>query len=204
MKKLIGIYLALVLAAGMGSFSAVNAVDVDYTGSGTASSPDTDSSTAIGVTAKYEADSTVKDTYYVEVNYSSLTFQYTVGGAIKWNPYSLKNDNETFYDFTSPPQKVTVTNKSNIAVDVTIEASTSESEDENVEVSVNPAKFSLESAANDAYIGNPNLAPLKQFSVSVRQKTGDNVHPPLSGTSGQEKKVGTVTVTIAKQVSPQE
>lgn len=80
-----------------------------------------DSSKEIDVTAKYQSSATTPTVYSVDIKWDNMTFTYNETGTKTWNAnnhsYSIENA-QGAWDKTSAT--ITVTNHSNVSVDVTV------------------------------------------------------------------------------------
>ena len=114
MKKILAIALALTMIVGMSIVPAFAAA---------ANTGDT----AINVTANYVKSDAVNSSevvYSIDVSYDAMTFTYTeAANSLKWNPETLDFDIEVPNTTGSWGEKtsanITVTNKSNAALEIT-------------------------------------------------------------------------------------
>lgn len=115
MKKLIAAILALVMVMSL-SVTAFAAETVGQTGSQTVGQ---NGSQNISVTAKYSDTVTTPDVYSVDITWDSMTFTYSEAGTRDWNPATHTYTENITAGWDKERAEVTVTNHSNVDVDVT-------------------------------------------------------------------------------------
>ena len=106
MKKLIATTLALttVLCTGMPVLAAET---VGQNGS-----------QDIDVTAKYSDSTTTPDAYSIDIAWEDMTFTYSMAGTMEWDPATHTYEENITAGWDKESADVTVTNHSNVAVDV--------------------------------------------------------------------------------------
>ena len=107
MRKLIAMILALVMVLSM-STVAFAAETVGQNGSQN-----------IDVTAKYSDAVTTPDVYSVDITWDSMVFTYSEAGTMDWDPATHTYTENITAGWDKESADVTVTNHSNVAVDVT-------------------------------------------------------------------------------------
>lgn len=105
-KKILAVVLALALAMGL---STAVLADNTHTEPGTET---------IGVNGSYGGDSTAADVYSVDVKWGAMTFTYTTTGEKTWNPATHTYSPSDTDKWEAEGDTVTVTNHSNVAVDI--------------------------------------------------------------------------------------
>lgn len=174
MRKLLSI-LALVLTVALCASFSVAAADTDI------DTLDELGSVSKDVSVVYQPKVPDTDTivYSVDVTWNDVSFAYDAGNT-KWNPdahqYNAPGDDATW---TDDEGKVTVTNHSNAAVNVTVSFATANNGTANVAVA-NPS-FTLESAVDKA---------TTEADSEVATLTAE-------GAPTSSAKIGTITVAIA-------
>ena len=113
MKKLIAAILSLVLVLSMSATA--------FATEGAANGNEAGDSQSIDVTAKTENAITTETHYSVDITWESMTFTYTEEGTKTWDPatHTYTTNSQGGWDKTEA--KVTVTNHSNVEVNVTLE-----------------------------------------------------------------------------------
>ncbi len=107
MKKMIAAILAVAMVLGVHSTS--------YAGQNLGQNE----SQSIDVTAKYSDDITTPDVYSVEIVWDNMTFSYSEAGTMDWNPETHTYTENVTAGWDKTSADVTVTNHSNVDVDVT-------------------------------------------------------------------------------------
>ncbi len=73
----------------------------------------------IDVIAKYSDTVTTPDVYSVDIEWEDMTFTYSEAGTMDWNPSTHAYTENVISGWDKESAEVTVTNHSNVAVDVT-------------------------------------------------------------------------------------
>ena len=137
------------------------------------------------VKATYVAGGTSAIVYDVDVSFGNMEFTYTAASQGTWDPetHSYKDIDEAAWTFGENQNKITVTNHSNVAIKATF---TYTGEVETVYGTfTNDGVLALATAVGTARDAAP--------SDSVALTLGGSLTADTAG------KVGTVTITIAKQ-----
>lgn len=177
MKKLISILLVLTMVVLMVPVASIAAYAAGSTTLPDAASED--------ITATYVAGATATPIYAIEISWGSLAFTYTAAGQGTWDPDNLTytGTSEAAWTCAEGANKVTVTNKSNVAVVATITDAVDSTNGLNVSFSWDDESLELESA-----VGKPaNELPTATAALTV---TGAIAATDTAVT------IGTVTVTI--------
>lgn len=177
MKKLISILLVLTMVVLMVPVASIAAYAAGSTTPPAPSSQD--------ITATYVAGETSTPIYAIEISWGSLAFTYTAAGQGTWNPDSLTytGTSEAAWTCAEGANKVTVTNKSNVAVVATITDAVDSTNGLNVSFSWDKETLALDSAAS---------ADENKVTSGVATLT---VSGSIEATE-QAVTIGTVTVTI--------
>ena len=183
--KLVSLFLALTMLAGMGSV---------YTAADDSSSRivGTTGSASIGVSGVYEAADEPATVYCVKIEWEDMTFSYTLdaGGNRVWNPQTHSYLNYSSYEWKGDQTKqVTVTNCSNKSVNVNAELKEA-SDTHNIKCTVQPAKF------ENIPVGDPDTEVeenAKIFNVSVME----NKEGLPDFDAPNNFNVGTLTLTVS-------
>ncbi len=122
----------------------------------------------------------------IEVEWTDMTFTYTVGGRV-WDAENNKYVSDAASWSNDGKASITVTNRSNIAIDVDV-VYTSEENSIGVSASVKGGDFTLPSAEGKT-VGDASLVSVATLELS------DDV--PAVTESVEAVKIGTVTVTVA-------
>ena len=162
MKKIITLLMALAMVMSL----SVTAFASDLGGSK-------------DVTAKYEQNESEQPIYNVDLNWGDLTFTYTETTTKVWNPETHTYDTTT----TGSWDKITVTNHSNVSVDVAM--SVTPVDGTGVDVSLTGGNATL--AAGE--VGNVDGAASVTGTITVSGK-------PNSTVTEDGIKVASITVTI--------
>lgn len=107
MKKMITTVLALVMVMSPG----VNAFAAETVGQ--------NGSRDIEVTARYSDTVTTPDVYSVDIEWDNMTFTYSEAGTMEWDPATHTYEENVTAGWDKKSAAVTVTNHSNVAVNVT-------------------------------------------------------------------------------------
>lgn len=140
----------------------------------------------IGVNGSYGGDSTAEDTYSVDVEWGAMTFTYTTTGEKTWDPETHTYSPNDTDKWVAEGDTVTVTNHSNVAVNVAF------------------AFAKDESTYKGEYTGSMTVAE-KQLAAGVENKPheADKVESKLELTGTLNRVVdtstqlGTITVTVS-------
>lgn len=176
MKKLFAAILALSLTAGMSITAAAAGGSESGVGAGEGRS--------IDVTAVYSGESGEAAVYSVDIVWDDMNFVYYAAGSKEWNP-----DDHTYTDVVTGGWKtttadVTVTNHSNISVDVTLTYHPIGS------YGIGGA-LSVTGETLDAGVVN-------QYDDADSLTSTLTISGTPTGIDANGVKVGTITVTIAK------
>ena len=182
MKKFFAIILtlAMVMAMSTTAFAAEGSSTIKNDG-GTQN---------IDVSAKYETGATTPDVVSVDVAWGAMEFTYSVGGEHKWNPADHTYTDDTSASWSASGNTVTVTNHSNVDVNVgfVFKAETG---------SAVTGSFSYNKTATENVVtlakGVVNQYDNADSVVATLALDGE---VPAEQTSFE--KVGTITVTINK------
>lgn len=138
----------------------------------------------IDVTAKVESSTSSGAVYSVDIEWESMTFTYVESVSKVWNPQTHAYTESTTSGWDKTESKITVTNHSNVSVNVTVEYTP---------VSGNGVSGTITngSATLDAGEENkPNDADELVATLTISGTPNDNV-------TDQGIKVGSVKVTIS-------
>ena len=166
MKKIITLLMALAMVMSL----SVTAFASDLGGSK-------------DVTAKYEQTEDEKPVYNVDLNWGDLTFTYTETVEKGWNPETHTYDTTTTGSWDKTETTITVTNHSNVSVDVSM--SVTPVDGTGVDVSLTGGNATL--AAGE--VGNVSGAASVTGTIKVSGK-------PNSTVTEDGIKVASITVTI--------
>lgn len=166
MKKIITLLMALAMVMSL----SVTAFASDLGGSK-------------DVTAKYEQTEDEKPVYNVDLNWGDLTFTYTETVEKEWNPETHTYDTTTTGSWDKTETTITVTNHSNVSVDVSM--SVTPVDGTGVDVSLTGGNATL--AAGE--VGNVSGAASVTGTIKVSGK-------PNSTVTEDGIKVASITVTI--------
>ena len=166
MKKIITLLMALAMVMSL----SVTAFASDLGGSK-------------AVTAKYEQTEDEKPVYNVDLNWGDLTFTYTETVEKEWNPETHTYDTTTTGSWDKTETTITVTNHSNVSVDVSM--SVTPVDGTGVDVSLTGGNATL--AAGE--VGNVSGAASVTGTIKVSGK-------PNSTVTEDGIKVASITVTI--------
>ena len=110
MKKIVSLLLIVALTLTLG----ITAVAADATlGQG--------GNKEIDVTAKYESSSSTPAVYSVDISWSNMVFVYTQESTKNWNATTHSYETVSQGDWDHTTATITITNHSNVAVDVNVE-----------------------------------------------------------------------------------
>lgn len=208
MKRILTFLLTLVLLVSSASLSSmyVMAASGDSNREVELSKNDdgnVEGSASFDVTGSYVPASDRADVIKVVIKFGASgeglkKFEYNPG-SMTWQPDTLTYRDDTGFSWTSGnSDTVTVENLSNVAI--TVSASVSQ---EGVDEFGRKVTVAVDTQPRDlraAWDGMPrNQAPYTEFFVSV---DGKGQHPGKNTEVNEPVKVGTVTLTIKKTVSP--
>ncbi len=173
MKRIIGTILTLTMVMGL-SVTAFASETVGQNGS-----------QSIDVTAKYSAAVTTPDVYSVDIAWEDMTFTYSEAGTMDWEPATHTYKENITAGWDKESADVTVTNHSNVAVDVTFGYTPVET------YGITTSLSNTESAVNLAAGAESNVAGAAHTTATLTVNGTPNENVTADGVV-----VGTITVTI--------
>ena len=135
------------------------------------------------VTAKYVKTETEEPVYFVDLNWDGLTFTYTETAEKTWNPNTHSYTTETSGAWDKTEAKITVTNHSNVDVDVTMSVTPVSGTGVNVAISGGNATLAA------GVVDQKDNADFVTGTMTISGKPNDTV-------TAAGVKVASVTVTI--------
>lgn len=175
MKKLLAIVCALTLVMSMSAtvFAAEESETVGQNGS-----------KEIEVNAKYSSSTSTPNVYSVDIAWSSMTFTYTQKDTKNWNAadHSYDTDSEGTWDKTSAT--ITVTNHSNVSVNVDVEYTAVENT--GITGTLTNGTAVLNAGAEGSYDSADSVTTTLTISGT-----------PSTTVTAEGVKVGTIKVTIS-------
>ena len=142
-----------------------------------------DSGTTIDISATFKAGSTAEDVISVDIAWGAMEFEFSEGVDGVWDPSTHQYTGATESSWSASGNEITITNHSNVAIEATF---TYTGEVETVYgIFTNDGALTLATAVGTARDAAP--------SGSVALTLGGSLTAETAG------KVGTVSVTIAKQ-----
>lgn len=179
MKKLLTLILALVMVFSL----SVPAMAEDGDGTDDTTAPvldDNGDSADAPVTGTYTPLADANEVYSVDIAWGSMAFTYDAGKFLTvWNPETHQYDktpvenNVAKWTYDKDANVVTVTNRSNLAVNVVVVASISDAYKpatdggKGVTVTVGNPSFTLGSAAEGATYDEPGTADSQQATITL-------------------------------------
>lgn len=106
MKKFLALLMALTVVLSMSTTAF-------------AASTPSEEDESIDVTAKYSNTATTPDVYSLDIRWDDMTFTYSESGSKVWDPATHTYTDETTASWDKTTAKITVTNHSNVDVEVT-------------------------------------------------------------------------------------
>lgn len=179
MKKFFALALALVMICAL-SVTCFAAIGRDGTGSETAT-----------VKANYTAGALSADVYGVDVKFGDMTFTYTAQGQGTWDPadHTYKNlPDATWVGNTNTSGDVTVTNHSNVDINVTVAYADNTNDDDTIAGKFDEGAATITFALDKGVLNKYDEADSKTVKLTL---SGD--------ITADNNNLGTVTVTIAKK-----
>lgn len=174
MKKLFIALAAVVLSVG---------ICVTASASGFSDTLGQNASKEIDVTAKYSASVNTPEVYSVDIFWDSMTFSYTQQDTRNWNADKHSYDTVTEGGWDKTEASVTVTNHSNVPVEVSVEYTAVE--DTGIVGNLSDSSASLSAGE----VGNYDGAASVTATLTVSGK-------PTSKVSESGIKVGSIKVVI--------
>lgn len=167
--------LAMVMTTGITAFAADGG---SVSGMGTGEK-------TIDVKASYQpSDSNGGDVYSVDITWEDMNFKYTDSGAKVWNPDTHTYSTATEGKWDKTQANITVTNHSNVAVDIAITYASTENT--GITGAITNGTVTLQAGK----VGKPDEADSMTATLTISGKPNNSV-------TQTGVKIGTITIQIS-------